>query len=114
MHAVVERLERLMTLLVLLVLGMAMTQGLLEDLDWRGVVIALALVLVVRPLAGWVALAVLPREERSEGVLLPRGRWRSPSSVRGVAPSITCAQRHDVSHEGRLCGSSPWSTLPSP
>ena len=31
MHAVVERLERLMTLLVLLVLGMAMTQGLLAS-----------------------------------------------------------------------------------
>ena len=36
MHGLVERLERLMTLLVLLVLGMAMTQGLLEHLDWRG------------------------------------------------------------------------------
>ena len=41
MHAVVERLERLMTLLVLLVLGMAMTRGLLDHLDWRGIVVAL-------------------------------------------------------------------------
>ena len=52
MHGVVERLERLMTLLVLLLLGMAMTRGVLEHLDWRGVVVALALVLVVRPVAG--------------------------------------------------------------
>ena len=52
MHALVERLERLITLMILLVLGMAMTRGLLEHLDWRGVVVGLALVLVVRPLAG--------------------------------------------------------------
>ena len=35
MHEVVERLERLMTLFVLLVLGIALTRGLLESLDWR-------------------------------------------------------------------------------
>lgn len=69
MHGVVERLERLMTLLVLLVLGMAMTRGLLDHLDWRGVLLALALVLVVRPAAGWLALAVLPRDEEKEGGL---------------------------------------------
>ncbi|MCW2736988.1 cation:proton antiporter [Nocardioides sp.] len=69
MHGVVERLERLMTLMVLLVLGMAMTQGLLADLDWRGVVVALALVLVVRPLAGYAALAVRWRDEDRDGGL---------------------------------------------
>ncbi len=37
MHGVVERLERLLTLLVLLCLGIAMTRGLLDALDWRGV-----------------------------------------------------------------------------
>ena len=52
MHEVAERLERLLTLFVLLVLGIALSRGLLESLDWRGVAIAVALVLVVRPLAG--------------------------------------------------------------
>jgi NhaP-type Na+/H+ or K+/H+ antiporter len=85
MHGVVERLERLMTLLILLVLGMAMTRGLLEHLDWRGVVVALALVLVVRPLAGYVALAVLARDEREEGGL-DRGEIAAVAffGVRGV------------------------------
>lgn len=55
MHDFVERLERLLTLVVLLLLGVALTNGLLSSLDWRGVVLALALVLVVRPLAGLVA-----------------------------------------------------------
>lgn len=58
MHQVVERLERLLTLLVLLFLGIGLTHGLLANLDWRGVLLALALVFVIRPLAGWVALSV--------------------------------------------------------
>ena len=37
MHEVAERLERLLTLFVLLVLGIALTRGLLDALDWRGV-----------------------------------------------------------------------------
>ena len=52
MHEVAERLERLLTLFVLLVLGIALTRGLLDALDWRGVAIGLALILVIRPLAG--------------------------------------------------------------
>lgn len=56
MHEVVERLERLLTLFVLLVLGIAMTRGLFSSLDWRGVAVGAALVLVVRPVAGMVGL----------------------------------------------------------
>ncbi|MGL4743435.1 MAG: cation:proton antiporter, partial [Dermatophilaceae bacterium] len=40
LHDVVERLERLLTLVVLLGLGIAFTGGLLANLDWRGVVVA--------------------------------------------------------------------------
>ena len=56
MHQVTERLERLLTLFVLLVLGIAVTRGLLDSLDWTGAAIAVALVLVIRPLAGLVGL----------------------------------------------------------
>ncbi|WP_235585593.1 cation:proton antiporter [Serinicoccus chungangensis] len=56
MHGVVERLERLLTLLVLLFVGIALTDGALESLDWRGVLVGVSLVLVIRPVAGWVAL----------------------------------------------------------
>jgi NhaP-type Na+/H+ or K+/H+ antiporter len=62
MHGVIERLERLMTLFILLFVGVSITDGTLTHLDWRGVVLAVALVFVVRPLAGWIALSV--------------GRWR--------------------------------------
>lgn len=61
MHEVVQRLERLLTLIILLMLGMAMTKGVLGELDWRGVLIAVALVFVVRPLSGWASLRLRAR-----------------------------------------------------
>jgi NhaP-type Na+/H+ or K+/H+ antiporter len=56
MHDVIERLERLLTLVVLLLLGVAMTNGLLRNVPWESVVLALLLVFVIRPGAGLVAL----------------------------------------------------------
>jgi sodium/hydrogen antiporter len=55
MHEVVHRLETLLTLIVLLGLGFAITNGVLAHLDWRGVVLGLALVLVIRPVAGYLS-----------------------------------------------------------
>ena len=83
MHEVTERLERLLTLFVLLVLGIALSRGLLESLDWRGVAIGLALVFLVRPLAGLVALSPLARRERPP---LDRGQRRAAAffGVRGI------------------------------
>lgn len=68
MHEVAERLERLLTLFVLLVLGIALTRGLLEALDWRGVLLGVGVLLVVRPVTAWLALLpcrkVIPAGER--------------------------------------------------
>ena len=110
MHGVVERLERLMTLLVLLVLGMAMTRGLLAHLDWRGVVVALALVLVVRPLAGYVALTVRRRDEDRPGGL-DRGERLAVAffGVRGVGSIYYLA--YAVGHEEVPDASWLWSTV---
>jgi len=72
MHGVVERLERLLTLLVLLALGVATTRGLLADLDLRGVATAVALVLVIRPLAGYLSLRLRHREPEAPGGLTRR------------------------------------------
>ncbi len=66
MHGVVERLERLLTLLVLLCLGIAMTRGLLDALDWRGVLVGVAVILLIRPLTG--VLSLLPFARRGHGM----------------------------------------------
>jgi sodium/hydrogen antiporter len=82
MHGVVERLERLITLLVLLCLGMAMTRGLLSALDWRGVTIGVALVLLVRPLAGVISL--VPFVHGSQGMGARERLVTAFFGVRGV------------------------------
>lgn len=110
MHGVVERLEQLMTLMILLVLGMAMTRGLLDHLDWRGVVVALALVLVVRPLAGYAALSVLARDDDVVGGL-DRGERMAVAffGVRGVGSLFYLA--YAASHEHVPDEPWLWSTV---
>lgn len=56
MHEIIERLERLLTLVVLLLLGVAMTNGLLRNLTWEAALVGVLLVLLIRPLSGLVAL----------------------------------------------------------
>jgi NhaP-type Na+/H+ or K+/H+ antiporter len=85
MHQVVERLERLLTLFILLVLGIALTRGLLAQLDWAGVLVGLALILVIRPLAGMAALAPWPRGRDEVGGLGAKEMWvTAVFGVRGV------------------------------
>ncbi len=74
MHDVVRRLERLLTLFVLLILGIALASGLLTHLDWRSVLVAVLLVFAIRPLAAWLSLAVNAREDPLAGGLNRRGR----------------------------------------
>ncbi|MFW6773096.1 cation:proton antiporter [Nocardioides sp. CPCC 205120] len=87
MHGVVERLERLLTLVVLLLLGVAISSGLLGALSWRGAALGIALVLVVRPLTTWVALRVgpRPRDRVGDHHLQPRERWVTAFfGIRGI------------------------------
>lgn len=57
LHSYVEQLERLLTVVLLVLLGGAVARGLLAGTTWREVAVALAIVLLVRPAAGWIALA---------------------------------------------------------
>lgn len=110
MHEVVQRLERLLTLVILLLLGMAMTKGVLGELDWRGVLIALALVLVVRPLSGWFSLRAAARRADLPGGL---GRKETLAAaffgVRGIGSLYYLAYaagEHEFDDERWL-----WSTV---
>jgi sodium/hydrogen antiporter len=86
MHQVIERLERLLTLAVLLLLGIALTNGLLGHLTWQGALVGTALILVLRPLSGVVALRIGRGPDRvGDRALGPREQLATAFfGVRGV------------------------------
>ncbi|MGZ8738478.1 MAG: cation:proton antiporter domain-containing protein [Nocardioides sp.] len=110
MHDVAERLERLLTLFVLLVLGIALTRGLLDALDWRGVAIGLALIFLLRPAAGILALEPWARSSRRTGGLTRPQRWAAAFfGVRGVGSLYYLAYAAGEAPE--LGGDWLWSTV---
>ncbi|GAB3624664.1 cation:proton antiporter [Mariniluteicoccus endophyticus] len=86
MHGVIDRLEQLVTLVALLLLGIALSDGLLHALTWRGALVAVALVAVVRPVAAYLSLAVLADRERIGDRTVTSGQRRAIAffGVRGI------------------------------
>ncbi len=56
LHTFVEQIERLLTVVVLILLGGAIARGILESLTVPDVLLAAAILLLIRPLTGWIAL----------------------------------------------------------
>ena len=56
MHDFVEQIERLLTVLLLVLFGGAVVRGLLAPLSWQMVLLGVAVVVLVRPLSGWLSL----------------------------------------------------------
>jgi len=52
-----EQIERVLMVVVLLVFGVAVGTGALARLEWTDIAVGAALLLVIRPLCGWVSLA---------------------------------------------------------
>jgi NhaP-type Na+/H+ or K+/H+ antiporter len=77
LHDFVEQIERLLTVLLLVLFGGALVGGLLGALTWAGAAVAVAVVLLVRPVAAWVAL---------HGVPIPRGERAAIAAfgIRGI------------------------------
>lgn len=65
MHALTEQVERLVMMVFLIFFGGALVRGLLAPLGWSDVAAAGLILLLIRPLAGWIALLGFPIE-RSE------------------------------------------------
>ncbi|GAA2148130.1 cation:proton antiporter [Humibacillus xanthopallidus] len=110
MHDVVQRLERLLTLIILLLLGMGVTNGLLGALDWRGVLVALALVFLIRPAAGVLSLRLRPRSPDLPGGLARKEALAAAFfGVRGVGSLyyLAYAAGHEHFPEERWL----WSTV---
>lgn len=92
MHAFIERLEQILTLIMLLLLGAAAVNGLLSYLDWRSVVVALGLIFVIRPGAAFVSL-LGRRDETARAVGLGPGERIITSfyGVRGIGSAFYIA-----------------------
>lgn len=55
-----EQIERVLMVLILIGFGIAIGEGLFRYIGWREVVVAAAILLVIRPVAGWVSLLGSP------------------------------------------------------
>lgn len=109
MHDVTERLESLLTLMLLLLLGVSLTNGLLDDLTWGGILVALLLVFVIRPVAGWIALGIRARGERSAGAPLTKAD-RAVMSFFGVRGIGTVYYVAYATGHGNFPAGPLWST----
>ncbi|NNG41154.1 sodium:proton antiporter [Flexivirga sp. ID2601S] len=107
MHGVIERLERLFTLVMLLLIGASLTNGLLGDLTLSGAAIGVLLVFVVRPVVAWISLWQRKAQDFSgPGHLGPRERIAVAFfGVRGIGTIYYLAYataHHDFPGSDRL------------
>ncbi len=67
LHDFSEQIERLLMMLVLVLFGGAIATGLFANLTWPDYLAALAIVFLIRPLAGWISLigSGHPAQERA-------------------------------------------------
>ena len=90
MHDVAEQVERLAMMVLLLLFGGALVGGLLSTLTWTDVGIAVAVLLVVRPLAGLIGLIGV-KATRSEKLTLAFFGIRGVGSIYYVAYALNHA-----------------------
>jgi sodium/hydrogen antiporter len=78
LHHFIEQFERMLTWVLLLLLGVAMSGGLFASLSWSGVLVGALLVLVIRPVSGWLSLTGVPAPMRERVAMAAFG-------VRGIS-----------------------------
>ena len=101
LHDFNESIEQALTALLLIMIGGALP-ALWPELEWPYVAIGLALILVIRPLGGWLALAGAGLPKRERAVIAFYG-------VRGIGSIyyVSYATGHlEFTNEGRL-----WATV---
>ena len=66
LHSFISQVEQILTMVLLLLFGVACARGLLHDLTVSGAVVGVLLVLIVRPVAGWLSMlgCSAPRREK--------------------------------------------------
>jgi NhaP-type Na+/H+ or K+/H+ antiporter len=73
LHDFAEQIERLLTVLLLLLFGGAVVGGLLAPLTWPAALAGLALIFVIRPLSGFLALRGAPGRTAEHWVIAAFG-----------------------------------------
>ncbi|WP_422057918.1 cation:proton antiporter [Sphingomonas sp.] len=91
MHDITEQVERIAMMVLLILFGGALVNGLLDALRWSDVVAAVAIILVVRPAAGLVGLISL-RAAASEKLTLAFFGIRGVGSFYYLAYALNHAQ----------------------
>lgn len=69
LHDFADESERLLMMVLLVLFGGMLAAGLLADIGWREIVFALAMLLVIRPLAGWVSLIGVRRPKLERAII---------------------------------------------
>ncbi|RYE61003.1 MAG: sodium:proton antiporter, partial [Oxalobacteraceae bacterium] len=98
MHDLTEQVERLAMMVLLILFGGALVSGLLASITWTDVAVTVVILLVIRPLAGWIGLLGY-RADLSEKLTL------SFFGIRGVGTFYYLAyglNHMDVPHAERL------------
>jgi NhaP-type Na+/H+ or K+/H+ antiporter len=102
LHDFAEQVERLLTVLLLILLGGAVVGGLLAPLTWPAAAVGLALLFVVRPLVGWLSLRGAPGHRSEHWVIGAFG-------IRGIGSFYYLA--YAVSHSDIPQGEVLWATV---
>ncbi|MBB5959787.1 NhaP-type Na+/H+ or K+/H+ antiporter [Saccharothrix tamanrassetensis] len=103
LHQYVEQIERMLTVLIIFLLGGAAVSGLLAGTGWRDVLVALAILLVVRPLTGLIGLARGKTGPRERAVISFFG-VRGVGSLFYVAYALQSGQFADQDAIWRVVG----------
>lgn len=91
MHDVTEQVERLAMMILLLLFGGALVSGLLTPLTWIDLGLALAILLVVRPIAGLISMIGM-KADRGEKLTLAFFGIRGVGSIYYVAYALNRAE----------------------
>ena len=103
MHALTEQIERLVMMVLLILFGGALVSGLLAGTGWREVAVAAAVLLVVRPLTGWIGLLGYPAA-RQEKLTLAFFGIRGVGTIYYLAYGINHMPVADAAQLWRIVG----------
>ncbi len=103
MHAITEQIERLAMMVLLILFGGALVSGLLAPVTWTDAAVALVILLVVRPVTGWLGLLGHP-VDRGERLTLAFFGIRGVGSIYYLAYGINHMEVADAERLWSIVG----------